>query len=62
MITHIQRSTQTEVVVLPVSPESEPRWSPLSISGDSAKVLTAYNTIKDIVEGTIIIVFAGEDQ
>ena len=57
VITHIQRTTQTEVVVLPVSTSTEPLWSPLSISGDPAKVQSAFNIIKDMLGGTFVFLF-----
>ena len=53
VITHIQRETQTEVVVLPIPPESATLWCPICITGDPQKAINAYNTVKDIVEGKI---------
>jgi hypothetical protein len=57
VITHIQRQTQTEVVVLPLPPDSTSLWSPICITGEPTKALNAYNTVKDIVEGSRLLEF-----
>jgi rRNA processing protein Krr1/Pno1 len=50
VITHIQLTTQTEVVVLTITEGSE-HWSPVVITGEPFKALQAYELIKDIAEG-----------
>lgn len=52
VITHIQLTTQTEVVVLTITEAGSEHWAPVIITGEPYKALQAYELIKDIAEGT----------
>jgi rRNA processing protein Krr1/Pno1 len=54
VITHIQLTTQTEVIVLTITEGSE-HWSPVVITGEPFKALQAFELIKDIAEGSSIV-------
>ena len=52
VITHLQRTTQSEVIVLTIPEVGSELWSPVVITGEPLRALQAYELIKDIVEGS----------
>lgn len=53
VISHIQRTTFTEVTILSLTNTPTDVWSPLVITGEPSNSFKAFHLIKDIVEGGI---------
>lgn len=56
VITHLQRTTQSEVTVLTIPEIGSELWSPVAITGEPLRALQAYELIKDIVEGFYLFI------
>ena len=50
VVLHIQRESATRVIMSPPA-NAESAWSPVLIIGDPSRTLTAFNMVKELVDG-----------